>query len=439
MEQGKTGGRGIGRREVSAGLLGAGLLGTLALRGVRPVRAEGKQLNILAHRVMQLALTQGPAGDLTAPWRAASGSELTWTTLDIDPLEDRLFRELTLSETGFGVGFLLNSRATTNAAALLEPLDEMMRKDPIEAWQDVAPGLVQAMTIDGHLIGIPFRHATNGLFYNEALMEARGITAPPKTLEELVDQAKRLTFRMPDGQNVVGIVSSAALASATLVFARAFGGDFITPDFRVIPDREPMIKTIALLRSLSVDGVLPRSYTTITNDDQVTWLQQGRAAFGIMPFSRFAQLNRADQSRYPGRLKAIKVPMSTQAPPGLEMASVVEFWALAIPRNTPDKALAWSFIKAMSAKPVTLGAAINGNGPVRVSTYADPAFAAAQPQAAVEAQSLAKARVTYPAFPEVNRAAAVFVEEVQSAVLGRKTPEQAVDDVIARVRPLLPT
>jgi multiple sugar transport system substrate-binding protein len=58
--------------------------------------------------------------------------------------------------------------------------------------------------------------------------------------------------------------------------------------------------------------------------------------------------------------------------------------------------------------------------------------------AAVEADALSRARVPFPAFAEASRAEAIFVEEVQSAVLGRKEPARAVEDTITRVKPLLP-
>ena len=67
------------------------------------------------------------------------------------------------------------------------------------------------------------------------------------------------------------------------------------------------------MRGLFEAGALPRSYATTTNDDQVTWMQQGRAAFTVLPFARFAQLNRQDQSKYPGRIKAIEFPLSQTA------------------------------------------------------------------------------------------------------------------------------
>jgi multiple sugar transport system substrate-binding protein len=51
---------------------------------------------------------------------------------------------------------------------------------------------------------------------------------------------------------------------------------------------------------------------------------------------------------------------------------------------------------------------------------------------------LSRARVPLPAFPEAVRAQATFVEEVQLAVLGRKTPKEAVASIAERVKPMLP-
>jgi multiple sugar transport system substrate-binding protein len=287
---------------------------------------------------------------------------------------------------------------------LLQPLDAYQAKAPVEAFDDIAAGLVSAMTIGGQLVAVPVRTATMALFYNEALLGQRGIKAPPETLEELVEQAKQLTFRTEEGTPVVGMVVAAELAAFPVNFARAFGGDFITPDLQLIPNREAMEKALTVLADLFKSGALPRSYATTSNDDQVTWMQQGRAAFTTLPFARYAQLNRQDQSKHPGRIKAIEFPMSAALKGKMPMASVVEFWAMCVPAHARDKELAWSFIQAMSSQAVTLGAARNGNGPVRLSTFADPSFDAAQPMASIEAKALKGARVPLPAFPEAARA-----------------------------------
>ncbi len=401
----------------------------------RPAFAQSKTLNVLSHLVHLNVLTKGNAGDVIASWREAEGVEISWTTLDSNPLQDRLFREASLNQTDFHVGYVIDNRVTPEIARLFEPLDHFQAADPIEDFDDIAAGLRSAMTVGGKLVGIPVRHATQALFYNEALLEEAGVGAPPAMIEELVEQAKKLTFTSKAGTPVVGMTLASDLAVFPVMFARAFGGDFIDSQFKVVPNREAMEKGLSVLADLFKAGALPRSYATTRNDDMVTWLQQGRAAFGVLPFARFAQLNNSEQSAFPGKIKAVAFPGSAV---GAEMAAVVESWAMAIPANSADKELSWSFIKAVSSKAVTLGAARNGNGPVRVSTYADAEFSASQPLAKIEAATLAKARPAFPAFPEAVRAQATFLEEVQLAVLGRKSPHEAVAAIVERVTPLLP-
>jgi multiple sugar transport system substrate-binding protein len=415
----------------------AGSAGVAATLAVGPGLAAGKTLNVLSHKVHQTVLGSGD-GDLMAGWRKANDAEIAFTTFDSNPLQDRLFREASLKETEYGVGYLIDNRPTSQIAALFEPLGPYQDKEAIEDFADIAPGLVQGMTVDGKLIGIPVRHATQGLFYNEALLEEAGIAAPPTTLEELIEQAKKTSFTSKAGTPVTGMVLASDLAVFPVMFARAYGGDFISPDLKLVPNREALEQGLAALRAMFEAGSLPRSYATTKNDDQVTWLQQGRAAFTVLPFARGAQLNNPEQSKFPGRIKAVEFPGSAAIKGKMPMASVVEAWAMAIPKNARDKALAWSFIREVSSKRVTLGMAINGNGPVRVSTYADAGLKAKNPLAAVEAKVLATARGAFPPFPEAARAQATFLEEVQLAVLGRKPVKDAVSAIIERVKPMMP-
>ncbi|MGO4669713.1 ABC transporter substrate-binding protein [Bosea sp. 2RAB26] len=415
----------------------AGAAGTAAALATGPALAAGKTLNVLSHKVHQTVLGSGDSDPLK-DWRKANDAEITFTTFDSNPLQDRLFREASLKETEYGVGYLIDNRPTSQIAALFEPLDALQKQDPIEDFGDIAPGLVQGMTVDGKLIGIPVRHATQGLFYNEALLEEAGISAPPTTLEELIEQAKKTTFTSKAGTPVTGMVLASDLAVFPVMFARAYGGDFISPDLKLVPDRAALESGLSALRGMFESGSLPRSYATTKNDDQVTWLQQGRAAFTVLPFARGAQLNNPEQSKFAGKIRAVEFPIAAGLKGKMPMASVVEAWAMSIPKNAKDKALAWSFIREVSSKRVTLGMAVNGNGPVRVSTYADESLKAKNALAATEARVLATARGAFPPFPEAARAQATFLEEVQLAVLGRKPVKDAVGAIIERVKPMMP-
>ncbi len=412
-------------------------LGGAAALAATPSWAQSKTLNVLSHKVHETVLGTGE-GDLLKDWKSANNAQLSFTTFDSNPLQDRLFREASLGSTDYGVGYMVDNRPTSEIAALFEPLDERLKADAIEDFDDIAPGLIDGMTVDGKLIGIPVRHATQGLYYNEQLLEEAGISAPPTTLEELIEQAGKATFQSQSGTPVTGMILASDLAVFPVMFTRAYGGDFIDKDFNLLPDPAAMEQALDSLRGMFEAKALPRSYATTKNDDQVTWIQQGRAAFTVLPFARAAQLNNPDQSKFPGKIKAIEFPVSEKLKGKSEMSSVVEAWGMVIPKNSPDKDLAWSYLKEVSSKRVTLGMALNGNGPVRISTYADAGLKEKNPVAEVEAKALANARAAFPPFPEAARAQATFLEEVQLAVLGRKPVKEAVASIAERVKPMLP-
>src|SRR5690606_8426769 len=88
-------------------------------------------LNVLRPRVHETVLGEGE-GDLMAEWKSANDASINWTTFDSNPLQDRLFREASLSRTEFSVGYLIDNRPTSEIARLFEQLDEWQERDPIE-------------------------------------------------------------------------------------------------------------------------------------------------------------------------------------------------------------------------------------------------------------------------------------------------------------------
>jgi len=424
----------ISRRRLGA-LAGAATASVLLPASVL---AQTKTLTALGHRVHQTAATTGPGGDATESFRKAAGADVNWVTFgDVNAVHERLLREASLSETSIDVAYLVNGRAVPRNLQLFEPLDALMKQAPIEAFDDFAPGLIAPLKLGGALHGIPVRHATNALIYNEALFEERGVTKLPTSFEELVDLARKLTFKRDDGTQVYGLAFTAVFASNFLTLARCLGGDYMTSDGKIVAAEPPMVKTLTLLADFYKAGVLPRNFATVNNEEITTWMQQGRAAMTINPFARLVTYNDPSKGKYGGRFKSLLPPMAAELAGKLAFAPTVEFWSLMIPKNARQKPLSWEFIRALSSKAATTAMALNGNGPTRISTYADEKLKAAMPYAADEAAALKASRIHLPAFDEQARAHDIFVEETQAAVLGRKPAQQAMDDATARVKPLL--
>ena len=73
---------------------------------------------------------------------------------------ERLFREASLGSTDVDAAFLLNRFTDESVSNLFEPLDAHLAGAPIEDFEGISPGMRAALTFDGKLYGIPFRHAT---------------------------------------------------------------------------------------------------------------------------------------------------------------------------------------------------------------------------------------------------------------------------------------
>jgi multiple sugar transport system substrate-binding protein len=426
---------GLDRRELLGGFIGLSFGG-----GALPALAQqGGPFNVFAHRVMQTVATGAQGGDITKAWAEKNGGTIQWTTFDTGPLQERLFREASLGETSVDVGFLLNTQAIPRATNLFEPLDDYMKRDPLEDAADIFPGLMDGMKVAGKQLAVPFRHASSGLHYNEELLAEKGFSKPPTTIEEMIEIARACTYRRSDGTAVVGLCMPGVTYPNVIDIARAWDGDFITPDFKCVADQPPMLNAIKLLRSLFEAGAFPRTFATLSTEDVNVWMQTGRAAMSLQSMGRNRIYNDPQKSKFPGKIRTIAVPASTTLAGKYDAAPAkVEFWGMVIPKNAKRKDLSWSFIKAMASKDATLKAALNGNGPVRASTYADAGFANTVPYAAEELKVLKVARVPLPAFDEAARAGDLFKEEAEAAVLGMKTPEEAMASLVKRVKPLLP-
>jgi multiple sugar transport system substrate-binding protein len=413
------------------------LAATLAA-GAAPADAQAKKFVAMGHAVHQRAISDAKGGDSSAAWRARTGYEVEWLTFGVEAVHERVYREASLAQGGVDVAFILERFGGPHIAPLFEDLGPWQAKDPIEDFEEIGAGMRQAHTYGGRMIGIPYRHATHGLFYNEAILKERGIARAPETFEDVIEFAEKCSFVRPDGTRVHGYATSMDDPSGVGDVIRAMGGTFISNDYKYRADEPEAVRAIALLRDWYKKQVLPRNMMTFKTEEVITAIQQGRAAITNQPFGRFINYNDPKQSKYPGDVKIANIPlMKSLGRPGISSAKT-SVWAMAIPKNARDKALSWSFIKEVSSKVNTIHAAVNGNGPVRLSAYDDPKVRELAPWADFERKALPTAVLVLPGFEQAARAMDIFMEEVQRVMLGQAEPLEGMKSARARIEPLLP-
>lgn len=422
------------RRETICHVLpAAALAGLLA----RPHRAHAAaRLTVVGHAVHRSAVAGGPGGDVAQAWREETGTEIEWQTFGVEAANERAFREASLAQGSVDIAFVLDRYTGPQFANLFEDLNALQARDPIPGFDEIPKGMLAAHTFAGKLTAIPFRHATHGLHVNTEILAERGVTGPPRTVEDLTPVSEKLTFTRPDGVKVYGLVLNLDDPSTPIDWVRGFGGDFISPDYRVVVDQPGAVRAMTVMRDLFRKGVLPRNSMNLKTEDLITFMQQGRAAMTNNPFGRHVNYNDPKASKYPGKIAVGALPLAVDGKPIPAKTSV---WAMAIPRNGRNKDLAWSLIKRLSLPESTLREALNGNGPVRPSAYADPKLQAMISYAAAEAAALETARLVIPGFAGAGKAMDMFIEEMGNVLLGAKEPQAAMSDLKGRVQPLLPS
>ena len=102
--------------------------------------------------------------------------------------------------------------------------------------------MLAAHTFGGKLTAVPYRHATHGLHYNTEFFAERGVSGPPANVEQAIALAEKLTFKRADGVQVYGLVMNFDDPSTPIDWVRGFGGDFITPDYKVVVDQPGAVR-----------------------------------------------------------------------------------------------------------------------------------------------------------------------------------------------------
>jgi multiple sugar transport system substrate-binding protein len=402
-------------------------------------KAEPAVLEIISHAVHKSVATTGTGGDIVADLVKKGGlvKGANWNTLEIGPLHDRLFREASLPSTDVAVAYILNTYALPRVANLLEPLDEYMKKAPIEGFKEnFGSGMINTLTFNGKLYGVPMRAASHAFGYNADIFKERGVAAPPRTPEELYEIAKKCTFKRADGTQVYGWIEQShyyytGVASA----ARMWDGDFITSDFKVVCNEQPMVNALTMLTRFYKEGILPQNLPSTQHAEKQRMIEQGTCA---MTFDVVGKIWSWRKNAIYKNLEVTISPMApeTRAKYGDYPPVNTEFWSFAIPKNSKYKEQGWELIRELSSAEGALRMAQNGNGPTRESVFKDPKYAQLIPYADVAMKISRNARVPIRAFDKAPQAMELIDSYIEKALFAQMSPQASMDELAKKLKEL---
>jgi multiple sugar transport system substrate-binding protein len=253
-------------------------------------------------------------------------------------------------------------------------LTRYIQRDKVDLNQ-LNPTTREYTEFDGKRCAMPFLADAYGLYYNKDMFAKAGIAGPPKTLDELTADAKKLTVKNPDGSlKTVGFLPLTDFyENAAAHLAPMVGAKWLTDDGKSAVGSDPAWKTLLTWQKNLVDyygyNNLAKFKASLGDEFSAdNAFQKGQVAINVDAEYRLAFIK--DQSP---KLKYGVAPLPT-TDPARYGGGYVTGNIIGISKNAKNPEAAWELIKYLTTNDqavAKLGNLIK-NVPTTTKALADP-------------------------------------------------------------------
>ena len=301
------------------------------------------------------------------------------------------------------------------------------------------PASWNGVTRNGKIYGMPWLMDVKYFIYNKDILTKAGITAPPTTWEELVDQA---TTIKQQGLVEFPIMWSWAQKEAVVcdftVLLFGNGGAFLDASGKPAFNNEKGVQTLTWMKQTIDDGLTnPNAISSIEPDVEADFLA-GKSAFAVNWLFQYSDSNDATKSQIVGQAAFAPMPVfASGASAGIKGSSVDGSSSFAIMATSRYPDQTWKFLTYLASNEVQTKYSAEML-PVWQNDYQGDALAkllAATPNNPVTVPAF-QAQFPYanerPTVAYYNEASAALQLAIQEALTGVKTPQQALDEAAAK-------
>lgn len=318
------------------------------------------------------------------------------------------------------------------AAGWLLPLDDFFAEKELE---DFLPGTVKGCTYEGKLFAVPWFTDAGILYFRKDLLEKENF-APPETWQEFVTQAKRLQEKY----GVYGFVCQAqqyeGLVCNFLEYVWANRGRVLDEEKTVVIDSPEATEALAFMRDLIHRyRVVPGGITTYKEEDSRQIFTEGRAAFmRNWPYAWTLAQSEERGSKVAGKVGIYPLPHPLNG----VRAACLGGWNLAVSRFSKHPFEAVEFMRFLTSYETQKVFAVRGGRlPTRKKLYSDEEVVKANPHYTDLYAAFINA-LPRPVTPYYSKLSDVLQIEVHQALIGTKTPHEALKTAKTRIEEFLP-
>ena len=351
------------------------------------------------------------------------GIKVVLTFVPYEALEQKI---ITSAQSG-GYDVVLSDGPFTPKFAKAGIVREMPKLSNTDL-KDIFPGAIEAGTYNGKLYGMPWLNDCKYLFYNKKMLKSAGFTAPPKTWDELLTQAKAIKAK---GLVQYPMVWSWAQAECLICdytsLSCAFGGSMIGKNGKPQLTAAGNKKALDFMVSSIKAGISNPKSTEFTEEDVRGTFSSGNAAFALNWTYMYNMAKDPKESKVTEDVGIAIIPGSGK----IVSATVNGGQPLSISAGSKHPKEAWAYIQYLSSKAFQKKYSQNAL-PIWKPLFNDPAVVASNPDVVKTAKIQYNYIVNRPLVPYYSELSTFLQVKIQEALLGKKTSEAALNDAQAK-------
>jgi multiple sugar transport system substrate-binding protein len=309
-------------------------------------------------------------------------------------------------------------------------VSDITSKIPADFLSGVFDSAWTAAKYNGKIYGVPWINDTKFFFYNSDMFSKAGLTAAPKTWDEVEADAKAIKAA---GIVKYPITASWKQAEAVICdwtqLAAAFGGsDFVDANGKALFNQGGGLAALTFMKKLLDEGLVDPASLSQTEDDVNSVVSAGQAAMALNWTYGLSVMNDPSKSTVAGKIKVAPSPGEGS----VTTSGVNGGMSLAVTTTTkhPNEALAYAlFMASEKSQEMDVANAL----PMWKASFDDPNVTKNNPDLFAAAKIEFAGLVARPVVPYYTKLSNALQDAIQQALLGKKTPQQALDDVAAQL------
>lgn len=302
---------------------------------------------------------------------------------------------------------------------------------------DFYPNSLEPVTVDGKTYGIPMNTVAMVLVYNEKLFKQAGIEAPPATWEEFREVAAKLTDAQNGRWATTLVLAPAGFDLRVSSIFRSFGADFLTPDWTASAiDTPEMKKAFDFVLDLIGSGAIPPGVTQVDANAARRMLANEQIAMKIGTTWSMPEVSGMNPDLDGWNvLKMAPIPVPEGVDPAVRTTLFQK--SIFVNSNTKHPEAAWKLAKFLT-DPERMQKWFDDNNMLSSRKSVNETYGPITESASAAAVVAEIGNGAFlPLIPDWPAILEAFRQNLQAAVAGSKSREQALADAHAEVEAIL--